>query len=585
MRRCRKEEQMLNRKRLLLMLAAVLVLLCSIALAETGGPCGKGITWTFTDGTVRVEGKGAMQDGAFWEGSVPADEIRQAIIGDGITRIGEKAFCGCGKLKQVTLPDSLTAIGESAFEGCKSLKTLRLPTEITEIGFQTFDDSLKRLEIPVLRSTTGITLGSYDKPFYLPGQQEAYIFAHTETSEYIGLTLYEPQSKDAETVEFPDGLECIREGFFSGMEKLKSIRIPDSMTKFSMHSFAGIYRECVILCGKGSAAEKFCLEKGFQFDNGERRVVGYDIQNEKEKVRWIVRNYIRAGMSERQKAQVLHNWLITNAHYHEDGTMKSHDGKTLLLEGYGVCEAYAEAYGKFLTEAGIAWANMLIQKMSHAWNLVRVDGRWYHVDATWDDGPACQMKRYPCVSGMEKNQYFLLTDKQIRADHDWEDRYVSADKGRPLSYYEPRLGREIWLQVWIGTNGYLLDWDHQTATVLGPCYGTETEILIPAEIEYEEKQWKVTAVDDGAFRKNKKIKSVTIGKNIRKIGANAFRDSGLTKITLKTDRLTEENVGKEAFGGLSEKVRVRCSAKQLKRYKKLLRKRGVSKKAEFIAKE
>ena len=559
-------------------LALGILLLFSLALAEQGGSCGKEIAWSYADGTIEVLGKGAMDDGAFWQDSVGPGEIRRVTIGNGVTRIGENAFLNCENLSRVTLPDSLTAIGEGAFEGCKSLKSISLPENITEIGFRSFSEETGHLELPALRTATGMTLGTLDKPFYLPGDKNAYVHYHTETGEYVGLTLYKPLSKKAESVVFPEGLDCIREGFFEGMSSLKSIRIPDSMTKLALSEFAGIYRECVILCGKGSAAEKFCLEKGLQFDNGERRVVGYDITGEKKKVSWIIKNYIRSGMSEKQKAQVLHNWLTTNSHYFDDGSTAAHESKTLLLKGYGVCEAYAEAYCKLLSAAGIASTDLGAQIMEHAWNIVRINNKWYHVDCTWDDptnGPA----RYPCVSGREKNQYFLLTDKQIKKDHKWEDKYVSADRGRPGNYIEPYTGKRIYLELWKGTNSYVLDWDKHTATVLGPAFGTETRIVIPATFSYENVTWKVTAVDDGAFRKNGKIQEVVIGKNVQQIGKNAFRDCAkLMKITFKTGKLTADTVGQEAFSGLSEKAVIRCPEKVLKAYKKLLRQRGVPKK-------
>lgn len=42
----------------------------------------------------------------------------------------------------------------------------------------------------------------------------------------------------------------------------------------------------------------------------------------------------------------------------------------------------------------------------HAWNLVKIDGNWYHVDTTWEDG--------------NPGKYVSLTDDEMRKDHKWE---------------------------------------------------------------------------------------------------------------------------------------------------------------------
>ena len=62
--------------------------------------------------------------------------------------------------------------------------------------------------------------------------------------------------------------------------------------------------------------------------------------------------------------------------------------------------------------------------MNHAWNLVQLDGQWYHVDVTWDD-PA------PDRYGQVLHDYFLVTDQEISAGddphYDWETDLLCTD--------------------------------------------------------------------------------------------------------------------------------------------------------------
>ena len=130
------------------------------------------------------------------------------------------------------------------------------------------------------------------------------------------------------------------------------------------------------------------------------------------KVNQIIAEKIKPGMSEYQRALVLHDWLIYNANYDYTYTWSSAEG--VLLHGTGVCDSYARAYQMLCTAAGLKciYVSGYAGGGSHGWNLVQVDGKWYHVDCTWDD---------PGVGGDERHDYFLITDAEMGRDHDWND--------------------------------------------------------------------------------------------------------------------------------------------------------------------
>ena len=91
--------------------------------------------------------------------------------------------------------------------------------------------------------------------------------------------------------------------------------------------------------------------------------------------------------------------------------------------------------------------------------------------------------------------------------------------------------------------------------------------------------YKVTQIADNAFRNNKKITKITIGKNVSKIGSYAF--SGCKKlktIIIKTRKLTTKTVSRTAFTGTPKKTTVKVPANKMKTYKKLLKKKGLKSK-------
>lgn len=92
---------------------------------------------------------------------------------------------------------------------------------------------------------------------------------------------------------------------------------------------------------------------------------------------------------------------------------------------------------------------------------------------------------------------------------------------------------------------------------------------IPASVKIRGITFKVTAISKKAFAQNKKLVSVRIGTNIRKIGAGAFRGcTGLKKITIQTKKLAA--VGKNALSGIYKRAAISVPKACTKKYKKLL---------------
>lgn len=110
----------------------------------------------------------------------------------------------------------------------------------------------------------------------------------------------------------------------------------------------------------------------------------------------------------------------------------------------------------------------------------------------------------------------------------------------------------------------------------------KSKIIILKSVTVAGVKYLVTSIDDNAFKDNTTIKEITIGKQIKSIGKNAFDGcENLKKIIIKSEKLKAGNVGKNAFANGSDEVIVKTSKKKLEAYKKLLKKRGISKNASF----
>lgn len=107
---------------------------------------------------------------------------------------------------------------------------------------------------------------------------------------------------------------------------------------------------------------------------------------------------------------------------------------------------------------------------------------------------------------------------------------------------------------------------------------------IPATVTINGIRYTVTSVANNAFKNNKKVETVVIGKNVTKIGKKAFYGcKNLKKITIKSTKLKKKTIGAKAFTKAGSKnyskLKVIVPKKCLKNYTKILKQKGLSKRA------
>ncbi len=132
---------------------------------------------------------------------------------------------------------------------------------------------------------------------------------------------------------------------------------------------------------------------------------------------------------------IAHDYIINRCEYIEKtgGTYSSAYG--CLVRGYASCEGYAKAMKYLLDEFKIE--NYLVsgtavnekgQPEGHAWNMVKIDGEYYHLDPTWNDP----------ISKEDENHYsyFNITDKEISFTHNVDKRFLGKCVNEDANYYK-----------------------------------------------------------------------------------------------------------------------------------------------------
>ena len=124
--------------------------------------------------------------------------------------------------------------------------------------------------------------------------------------------------------------------------------------------------------------------------------------------------YIDENMSDFEKAKTVNDYIVQLATYTDKGATEGQTAYELVTEGTAVCQAYALLGYRLFEEAGLDadYVYGYSDDELHAWNMVEVDGKWYHVDITWNDVDPAE----PYTISYE---YFLKSNEQLQEDHLW----------------------------------------------------------------------------------------------------------------------------------------------------------------------
>lgn len=216
------------------------------------------ITWTFNEetGELVFEGEGSISDYDNYKDENGDKDLKypwknlaytSIVFGEGITGIGNYAFCYSESLKNVVIPDTVTVLGKGVFMFCSALESVTLPAEVTEIGENMFTacDELKTVNFGAKTEKIGREafyncqkLENLEFPSTLKSVDEgAFSFcAAIKNVEFpegfttLGSRIFYG-CEGIETVVLPSTLETIGESVFDGCRLIKSISFPDAITK------------------------------------------------------------------------------------------------------------------------------------------------------------------------------------------------------------------------------------------------------------------------------------------------------------------------------------------------------------------
>lgn len=159
----------------------------------------------------------------------------------------------------------------------------------------------------------------------------------------------------------------------------------------------------------------------------------------------IISSLRKMGDDEYSKLMRIYEYLQSNVQYDEQEFFNSSKGRSqrpnshnaygALINKLAVCDGYSSAFS-FLAQK-LGFDSMFVSGCStyqsrgsveHAWNIIRVCGRYYHFDVTWDSNQYHEFKEF-------SYDYFALDDEEMSNNHDWDINSTPACSYNSLSYF------------------------------------------------------------------------------------------------------------------------------------------------------
>jgi len=188
------------------------------------------------------------------------------------------------------------------------------------------------------------------------------------------------------------------------------------------------------------SANRVQVEPIYLFDKKDIKKVYEDCDRQIKNILSKVVN-----LSKIEQIKLVHDILIRNiSYYNLEDLYIYHSIVGPLIYRKAVCDGYSRLYKLLLDRLGFpcivvrgrGFNKSLIDSESHLWNMINYQGKWYHIDVTYDH--ALSLHNYI------RYDYFLVDDSVISIDHYYNKQVTpkSYDDSMNPYYIEPSFSKE-----------------------------------------------------------------------------------------------------------------------------------------------
>ena len=341
-----------------------------------------------------------IDDAAFYRSSISG-----IVIPETVKYIGEKAFYGCESLAEVTFNAGKPEFEDAdwIFPACCKLKTVKVTNENKDYIIETFG---KRFTY-VNSSDNNSVIAAKDENWYILELEKQMLDAWRNFSKKVD---------NIEIYNIPDNANVYNIILNIANEHTEYYYIATDVVAHSSNYGVVISIDVIYRAFNNKVTEEFKQEVNKSLD-------AIDAEIKK------ITSFITDDMTDLEKAVYVHDYMVMNYDYdpnYDPTHYNSNDldqvlsyTSAMLYRKVGVCSGYARTYKLLMDKLGIECKYVSGKAIEndperlssdHAWNIVKINKKWYYIDVTWDEqygfGLVCRknlLKSYDTFSVSHSN--------------------------------------------------------------------------------------------------------------------------------------------------------------------------------------